>query len=225
VTSGSASRVAIFDLDRTLIRCDSFPPLLNSLLLRNWWRLMGAVLASPVLLLFWASERTRTASLSALLWLATVGMRDEEWATAIASHARRLASDTMNVVNRDGLRALREHQHLGDQVVLVTGSWCDLASALCHALGLDGVRVVGSTRRARMRGWVADEHCVGARKVQMLREAGVVPPWSVVYTDSASDLPLLQLAERRCLVNATPTALRTFKRTLRPETLEILEWH
>ena len=39
---------------------------------------MGAVLASPALLLFWASERTRTASLSALLWLATVGMRDEE---------------------------------------------------------------------------------------------------------------------------------------------------
>ena len=135
MTSRSTSRIAIFDLDRTLIRCDSFPTLLNSLLLRNWWRLTATVLASPVLLLFWASARTRTASLSALLWLATVGMRDEEWAAAVSSQARQLASDTMNVVNRDGLRTLKEHQRHGDQVVLVTGSWCDLASALCTALG------------------------------------------------------------------------------------------
>ena len=77
---------------------------------------MGAVLASPVLLLFWASARTRTASLSALLWLSTVGMRDEEWATVVSSQARQLAPDTMNVVNWDGLRTLKEHQARGDQV-------------------------------------------------------------------------------------------------------------
>jgi phosphatidylglycerophosphatase C len=224
VTSGSTSRIAIFDLDRTLIRCDSFPALLNALLLRNWWRLTGAVLTSPVLLALWASASTRTASLSALLWLATAGMRDEEWVTAVSLHARKLASDTMNVVNRDGLRALEEHQRQGDQVVLVTGSWCELASALCDALGLVGVKVVGSTRRACMNGWIADEHCVGARKVQMLKEAGIVPPWSVVYTDSASDLPLLHLAKRRCVVNATPAALRTLNRELGPETLEIVQW-
>jgi phosphatidylglycerophosphatase C len=198
--------------------------MLNSLLLRNSWRLMGAVLASPVLLLLWTSARTRTASLSVLLWLATVGMRDEEWANAVSLRARQLTSDTMNAVNRDGLRALEEHQRHGDQVVLVTGSWCELASALCHALGLDGVKVVGSTRRACMKGWIADEHCVGARKVEMLKEAGIVPPWSVVYTDSASDLPLLHLAERRCVVNATPAALRTLSRELGPETLEIVQW-
>jgi phosphatidylglycerophosphatase C len=185
---------------------------------------MGAVLTSPVLLLFWASASTRTASLSALLWLATVGMRDEEWTTVVSGQARQLASDTMNVVNRDGLRTLKEHQARGDQVVLVTGSWCDLASALCQALGLEGVTVVGSTRHVRMNGWIADEHCVGARKVEMLRAVGVAPPWSVVYTDSASDLPLLQLAERRCVVNATSRSLRTLARELGPETLEVVQW-
>jgi phosphatidylglycerophosphatase C len=161
---------------------------------------------------------------SALLWLATVGMRDEEWVTAVDWQARQLASESMNVVHWDGVRTLKAHQSRGDEVVLVTGSWCDLASALCNALGLDGVKVVGSTRRVRMKGWIADEHCVGARKVQMLREAGVVPPWSVVYTDSASDLPLLHLAERRCVVNATPAALRTLNRAFGPETLEVVQW-
>ena len=58
----------------------------------------------------------------------------------------------------------------------------------------------------------------------MLKEAGVVPPWSVVYTDSASDLPLLYLAERRCVVNATPAALKTLNRALGAETLEVVRW-
>ena len=166
MTPRNPSRIAIFDLDRTLIRCDSFPTLLHSLLRRNWWRVTGAVVTSPVLLLLWASARTRTASLSALLWLATVGMRDDGWAAAVSLQARQLASDAMNVVNRDGLLTLKKHQRHGDQVVLVTGSWCDLASAFCNALGLEGVKVVGPTRRVRMRGWVADVHCVGAHKVQ-----------------------------------------------------------
>ena len=130
----------------------------------------------------------------------------------------------MNVVNRDGLRTLKDHQARGDQVVLVTGSWCDLALALCHVLGLEGVQSGGLDRRDRMKGWIADEHCVGARKVEMLRAAGVAPPWSVVYTDSASDLPLLHLAERRRVVNATSRALRTLNRELGAETLELVQW-
>ena len=151
-------------------------------------------------------------------------MRDDEWAAAVSLQAQQLASDAMNVANRDGLLTLKKHQRHGDQVVLVTGSRCDLASALCNALGLEGVKVVGSTRRLRMRSWVADVHCVGAHKVRMLKEAGVVPPWSVVYTDSASDLPLLHLAERRCVVNATPAALKTLNRALGAETLEVVRW-
>ena len=109
---------------------------------------MGAVLASPVLLLLWTSARTRTASLSVLLWLATVGMRDEEWATAVSLRARQLTSDRTNAVNRDGLRALEEHQRHGDQVVLVTGSWCELASSLCR------------TRLGRCEGSRLDPPCV-----------------------------------------------------------------
>jgi phosphoserine phosphatase len=75
-----------------------------------------------------------------------------------------------------------------------------------------------------MKGWVADEHCVGPRKIEMLKASGVAPPWSVVYTDSASDLPLLHLAERRCVVNATWRALRTLNRELGAETLEVVHW-
>jgi len=106
----------------------------------------------------------------------------------------------------------------------VTGSSSDLAAAFCEALGLDDVRVVGSTLRSSAGGLVVDDHCFGGHKVKMLTAAGVAPPWAVVYTDSASDLPLLRLAECRRVVNARPAALRAVQRALGPGNFEIVRW-
>jgi phosphatidylglycerophosphatase C len=217
-------RTVIFDLDRTLISCDSFAGLLNSLLLRDWWRIGGVVAASPLLLPLWAAPTTRPVALWVLLWCATVGLSSKEFAFFVSAHARRLASEAGSKIYRDGLHALMAHQRSGDRVVIVTGSGCDLATAFCAAVGLDHVRVVGSTLPSRAGGWVVDEHCVGAHKVAMLTAAGVTPPWAVVYTDSASDLPLLRLAERRCVVNARPAALRAVQRSLGPGNFEMLRW-
>ena len=197
---------------------------MNSLLKRNWWRVGSVIAASPLLLPLWASAATRTASASGLLWCATVGMRPEELREVILSHAQHLVSSAAPVIYRDGFGAVTAHQQSGDRVVIVTGSSCELADAFCAAAGLEGVRVVGSTLRFRAGGWILDEHCVGARKVSMLAAAGVAPPWSVVYTDSASDLPLLRLAERRCVVNARRGNLRRVRQALVPGSFELLRW-
>jgi len=218
----SFPKTVIFDLDRTLINCHSFAGLLNSLLLRDWWRVGGVVAASPLLLPLWAAPRLRPAALWGLLWCATVGLSEKEFASLVVAHARRLAGGS--AVYRDGLNTLLAHQRCGDRVVIVTGSSSDLAAAFCEAIGLEDVRVVGSTLRSRAGGWVVEDHCVGGHKVKMLTAAGVTPPWAVVYTDSASDLPLLRLAERRRVVNARPAALRAVQRALGRGNFEIVRW-
>lgn len=101
------------------------------------------------------------------------------------------------------LAALRRHVECGDRVVIVTGSSEQLASRICAAIGAHGVEVVGSTVKPWRSGWISDVHCVGRRKVARLASRGLTPPWDVVYTDSASDLPLLRDARRRVLVNAS----------------------
>ena len=221
---GPSPRTAIFDLDRTLINGELFAGFLTALLLRDWWRIGGVVAASPLLLPLWTTATSRPASLWGLLWFATVGLSAEELASIVSAYAQRLASDAGARVYRDGLQALVGHQQAGDRVVIATGSGCDLATAFCAAIGLEDVRVVGSTLRSCAGGWVVDDHCVGARKVLMLTAAGVTPPWSVVYTDSASDLPMLRLAERRCIVNAPPGALRALRRALGTANFESLRW-
>ena len=217
-------RTVIFDLDRTLISCDSFAGCLNSLLLRDWWRLGGVVAASPVLLPLWATTLTRPGALWGLLWCATVGLKVEEFASHLSAHGERLASQAESAVYRDGVQAVKSHQEAGDRVVVVTGSSAELASAFCAALGLKDVRVVGSTFRACGGGWVVDDHCAGRRKVELLAAASITPPWAVVYTDSASDLPLLRLAQRRCVVNARPGTLRALTRALGAGHFEVVRW-
>jgi phosphatidylglycerophosphatase C len=217
-------RTVIFDLDRTLISCDSFAGCLNSLLLRDWWRVGGVVATSPVLLPLWATNLTRSGALRGLLWWATVGLRAEEFASHLSAHGEWLALEAQSTVHRDGVQALRRHQEAGDRVVVVTGSSSQLARAFCNALGLKDVRVVGSTFRASGGGWVVDDHCAGPRKVDLLAAASITPPWAVVYTDSASDLPLLRLAERRCVVNARPGTLRALTRALGTGHFENLRW-
>ena len=122
--SRSLTRTVIFDLDRTLINCDSFAGCLNSLLLRNWWRVGSVVVASPILLPLWATRTTRPAALRGLLWCATVGLKRDEFVSHLSAQGETLASDAQATVYGDGLRALKKHQQSGDRVVIVTGSSC-----------------------------------------------------------------------------------------------------
>jgi phosphatidylglycerophosphatase C len=61
---------------------------------------------------------------------------------------------------------------------------------------------------------------MGESTVAMLIERGYAPPWSVVSSDSPSDLPLFAGSPRPVLVNADEKAAQRVARTLgrRPET-------
>ena len=58
----------------------------------------------------------------------------------------------------------------------------------------------------------------------MLAAAGVTPPWAVVYTDSVSDLPLLRLAERWCVVNPKRRTVTALTRELGAGRFEVVRW-
>jgi len=170
----------------------------------------------------WAIAPTRPVALWLLLWSATVGLGGEQFASLLSAHGGWLASRAKSMVRGDGWQLLKNHQAAADDVVIVTGSSRILA--LCRALGLENVQVVGSTFRPCAGGWVVNEHCAGARKVDLLAAAGVNPPWDIVYTDSASDLPLLKLAGRRCVVNPRRRVVQVLTRALGAARLEVLQW-
>jgi phosphatidylglycerophosphatase C len=62
---------------------------------------------------------------------------------------------------------------------------------------------------------------MGGSKVALLIERGYPPPWTAVYSDSPSDLPLFAGTGRPVLVNGSERATRRVERTLgrRPGTV------
>jgi phosphatidylglycerophosphatase C len=206
--------VALFDFDHTLIRHDSFSAFARRLLQRDWWRVSAALGLSPVLAPLAPLRRTRGVPALALVWLATLGLDGERLAEQLRRHVARLARDPDALAHRDGLAKLREHQQAGHRVVIATGALEELARAICEALGLADLEIVGSSWRPWGGGMTALEHCFGERKVTMLSARGFPPPWRWVYTDSTSDLPLLRHAGEGFLVNPTPRALARAAREL-----------
>ncbi len=219
----SSAVVALFDFDHTLIRRDSFAALVRELLWRDWWRITAAAGLLPAVSPLLSLRRTRGVPVLTLVWLATLGFDRERLGRHIEAHVAELVRDPATLVHRDGLARIREHQQAGHRVVIATGALEDLARSICGALGLEDIEIVGSSLRPWGGGMTALEHCFGERKVTMLRARGFPPPWRFVYTDSASDLPLLRHAEEGFFVNPTWRALQRVRRAL-PSPPVVLRW-
>jgi phosphatidylglycerophosphatase C len=219
----AAPPIALFDFDHTLVRHDSFARFARRLIQRDWWRAAAAVGISPALAPFLPLRSTRAVPMQTLLWLATFGLDDELFGRHLDAHVTQLVRDPESLVHRDGIERLREHQRTGHRVVIATGALEGLARAICGALGLGELEVVGSSLQSWGGGMMAREHCFGERKVTMLRARGFPPPWPWVYTDSASDLPLLRHAGEGFLVNPTPRSVARARRAL-AQPPRVLRW-
>lgn len=209
--------MVVFDLDRTLIHCDSFGRFSRELLFRQWWRVGAAVLLAPVLAVLFTTSRTRVHALSALVWLATVKLTASELEQSMAEHVNAAFSPDSEFVFAGAIAAFRAHQADGAKMVIATGATTAFAQRVCHAIGLNDFVLVGSTLRPWLAGWIAHDHCFGPNKVRMLAAAGVGDAWDCAYTDSYSDVPLLRGARSRFVVNPKSRHLRSFKRALGPD--------
>ena len=216
-----ASRTVVFDLDHTLIRFDSFA-WFSQYMLWRWWRTLLGLVVSPVVAALWISRRTRLYAVSILVWCGTVGRDERELFERMDYFVKACFEYSSDYVCRGAVAEVQRHQREGARVVVATGSVVPLAERICRHIGIEGVEVVGSTLRRWSYGWVAHRHCFGRRKVSMLRAHGI-EQWDAVYTDSASDLPLLTHSVRRYVVNPTPANHKKISERLGAD-FELVEW-
>jgi phosphatidylglycerophosphatase C len=205
----------VFDLDKVLLNGNTTALLLGAHLRRHPRGLLRVLAASPVLVPSFLISVLRP--LAELVVSRLTAGRDP----AVLDGYRHAVARRPQAAVADALSCLREHVSRGDRVVVATASEESLARGFLAAVGYADVDVVGSTvhrwpprvRRAK-----------GEAKVAQLVERGFPPPWTAVYSDSASDLPLFAGTPRPVLVNAPERVVRTVARALgrRPETAD---WH
>jgi phosphatidylglycerophosphatase C len=205
----------LFDLDGTLIRGELARWFLIDALRRRPIRLLAAALVAPIVLPGFLSPHLRRYSTTTFLWIATAGRRPREVLRSFRVFARAFVDGGHGrKLRAPALAQLRNEVAGHVPVAIVTGCVSPLAHAFILALGLPGVRVVGSVARWRAGGMTMQLHCYGERKVPCAVNAGVPPPWTACYTDSAKDVPLLQQSRTRVLVCPSPSTRQRVEQAL-----------
>ena len=203
-------RLAIFDLDGTLTRRDTFLPFLLSFGLRYRRYLAIATLPIPVALYV-----LRLMSDSAAKQRLLVSFLSGQPMERIDEHAewfcRKWVSRRLNPPVVD---ALRKHQHNGDRVILLSASPSVYVPAIARSLGVDEVICTQvKTSNGHCEGRLSGPNCKGAAKLQLLRDyvaSATAVAGSSAYGDSRHDFPVLRwvdhgwLVQRGQLVRVSP---------------------
>ena len=208
-----SGRIAFFDLDLTVLACNS-----ATLWVKRELRL-GHV--------------TRTEALRAAWWLGLyqLGLGDLDTAIRVAIsslkgspedeiRARTLAfwhEEVAHHVRPGAIDALARHRAAGDRLAFLTGSSTYLSGAALDALSLDDTLCTRfQVRDGLFTGEPDGTICYGAGKLvhaEALAAAhGTTLDQCAFYTDSYSDLPVLEAVGEPVAVHPDPRLLRAAQR-------------
>ena len=197
------ANLAVFDLDYTLTRQGTWGRFVSA-------AVRGRPLALPALwtvagltqLAYKRGRVPRIAVKTAMLRRSFSGWpRDRIEALA----DRFVARDEQDGMNARVLHALGEHQARGDTVLIASAAVDVLVSRYADALAVDGqVSTALAWDGDRVGDGFASANCYGAEKLvrvqAWLAERGLSPSRVTAYSDSRSDAPLLEWADRAVVV-------------------------
>ncbi|MCL3817900.1 haloacid dehalogenase-like hydrolase [Aeromicrobium wangtongii] len=210
-----SGKTVVFDLDGVLLHGDSTVELLRRRLRHSPWLLPPVAVAGALFALSdrrsrWRSRWSRAVVAAALLGRRIDSVEAELRALAEDLHAQEGLAPTRTV------EALRSHVAQGDRVLVSSAGLEPFVHAWVDLLTEPGAVTAAGSRLAQHRsGVVLADHHYGGRKVERAAELGFAPPYDVVYSDSDSDLPLLECATTPVLVEPSDRTLDALPRAVR----------
>jgi phosphatidylglycerophosphatase C len=198
--------LAVFDLDGTITRRDTFGPFLWGYLWRRPWRLARAALALPAAASFML-DRDRGALKGAVIHALLGGARRASLARWAERYVAGVLSDGLYA---EALAAIATHRARADRLLLMSASTDLYVPLIGRALGFDEIICTQVRWRADgsdevLDGRLASANCRGEEKHRCL--AAVVardaPARIYAYGDSGADLVHMQLAQQGYLINAS----------------------
>jgi HAD superfamily hydrolase (TIGR01490 family) len=204
------ARAALFDLDRTLVRRET-----ASLYVRYQREIGEATVWDAARMFYWVTQYTLgTINLEEVAARAVrtfAGMHETVFSARCDDWFRRYVEQHLCDLGR---RAVERHREGGDFLAIVTGASNYIARPAARRLGID--HVVGTEleigRDGAFTGRFVAPICYGAGKVerasQLAERLGFRLEEATFYTDSFTDLPLLERVGERVIVNPDPRLKR-----------------
>ena len=206
----TTTRIALFDLDHTLLPIDS----------DYSWGVFTTTIGwtDPVEFArrnddFYAQYQAGTLDIHDYVRFATDAVRLRGQDAALAARADFMQTVVQPVIRPEALQLVRDHQDAGDQVAIITATNEFVTRPIADAFGVHDLMAVELERDNTPggSGWLTGE----IRGVASAREGKVVRlhDWmagsgyrladleSIAYSDSINDLPLLQAVNRAVAVD------------------------
>jgi HAD superfamily hydrolase (TIGR01490 family) len=196
-------KIALFDLDHTLLPIDSDYAWGEFTIARGWVDAVAFRCANDA---FYAQYQAGTLDVHAYVRFATAALVARGAADSVAAHADFMRTIVDKAIQPQALELLRTHQRDGDAVVVVTATNEFVTRPIAQALGvteLIAVELESDTAPGGTGWYTGAIHGVASfregkvtRVEQWLRARGWT--WESVhttfYSDSINDLPLLEKA-------------------------------
>jgi len=197
------TRVALFDLDHTLIPIDSDYAWGEFTIARGWVDPVEFKRQNDA---FYAQYQAGTLDVRDYVRFATAAIRDRGATDSIAAHADFMRAIVQKAIQPQALELVRQHQAAGDAVAIVTATNEFVTRPIAQAFGVDELIAVELERddqpggsgwfTGAIRGVPSFRDGKVTRVEQWLKSRGL--GWNAVhitfYSDSMNDLPLLEKA-------------------------------
>jgi phosphatidylglycerophosphatase C len=199
-----ARRLALFDLDGTITRADSFPPFVWGLVAKHPWRwLRLPLLGLPV-----AAFTLRLIGRGTLKgWMIRIMLGGLPRST-VTAWAREYAAQVVPArVFSDALATFRQHLQAGDHVVVLSASPDLYVPEIALLLGAQEVHCTRIRWRGeRLDGRLAGPNCRDHEKDRVLAHLRASHPGLpvIAYGNSVEDLIHMQHCEAALYINPVP---------------------
>jgi HAD superfamily hydrolase (TIGR01490 family) len=217
------SRVgAFFDVDRTLVACNTGGLFLRDLRRRGEISFLRALRAMGWMLKYHLSLIDLDA-VAARLAAQMRGQSEEQF----AERCRRwVEDDVLPLLLPSALRKIERHRSEGHLLAILSSSPTYVTRPIAEMLGLDEVLSTQfEVEAGQFTGKLLGPACFGKGKVHwaedLVTRKAIDLGSSWFYTDSYSDLPMLERVGNRVVVNPDPRLKRTAKRRGWP----VENWH
>jgi len=196
-------KLALFDLDHTLIPIDSDYAWGEFTIARGWTDPVEFKRKNDA---FYAQYKEGTLDVRAYIRFATEAVRRQGATNSIAAHADFMRTVVQKAIQPQALELVEQHQRAGDVVIIVTATNEFVTRPIATAFGVDELIAVELERDTSQggEGWFTG----GIRGVPSFREGKVtrVAQWlqahgldwdtvhTTFYSDSINDLPLMEKA-------------------------------
>ncbi|MGH8106244.1 MAG: haloacid dehalogenase-like hydrolase, partial [Arenimonas sp.] len=148
--------IVVYDMDGTLFRGDCGGAFIKQRIKANPWRLLLSAVIAPVAFPMLSIPSIRKFGVSAYLWIASVGISEENYKKILADFIAQYRIRPIEPVLSECRKDIAE----GRNVVIATGAGHEMASAFIRHLGIESqVGLVASQSSRFLGGRISSVQC------------------------------------------------------------------